>query len=597
MDLKGLLVKLKNVKLEDIKANEERIREDKARKRREMDEQKRYEELKESNLRQLKEREENIKREEEKITKLEVDRKEKEEARAMRLEAKRVAREAKAKEDEIRAKEKLERDKKREEERKIKKEERDRINKESAEINRLCQDWIKLMAHLGLDNEVDETYTLTDIKVEQYGFYCKIRNYAGGTLSKLEADQTVAAIQDNLQCLFITKKTPKTNCLEAKLVTRNTKVKDFVPIKLDPWELYLSNDIASEPIVTSMIEFPHVIITGATGSGKSKLIDILLTNLVSTCNPEEVEIYISQVDKIDQIVYRRTRICKSYVQSVDGTLALTNYLDKIVQERNKILEPYVENNICGQDIKSYNDAVAKGKIKGKKWTTMYLIIDEYSTLMPDGENDKRNKEMKQAIQNNMGHLFQIGRSVGMFIILGLQRGTTDKLPSFCKAMTGNTIAFRVNNKKSSEVAIDCDKAVSLNTREFILKKNDLIYGKSLTITPEIIANYINEFKVNDFSNLIDLSELESEIKNDAENNSGRTKRKTKAERKSEKKKAMEELVDKMQKEEQDEIKDMIKDIESNVAAEKPEEDTSNVINISTKKKEKQKISNKNITNE
>lgn len=454
---------------------------------------------------------------------------------------------------------------------KIKREERIKKENDRMEIAKLCDNWIKLMAHLGLDNDLDETYSLTNIKVEDYGFSCNIRNFSGGTLIDLESDKVVATIQDNFKCIFITKKIIKKNYLEAKFITKDINVNDFEPIKLKPWELYLSNDIASQPIITSMIEYPHLIVTGTTGSGKSKLIDIILTNLIATCSKNEVEIFISQVDKIDQIIYRKAKVCKAYVQSVEKTLLLTNYLDKIVEERNKMLEPYVEDKLCEQNLKSFNQAIDKCKIKEKKWTTMYLVIDEYSTLMPDGESNKEKKEIKKAIQNNMEHLFQVGRSVGVFVILGLQRGTTDKLPSFCKAMAGNTIAFKVNNIKSSEVAIDSNKAVDLKPREFIVKRNDIIFGKSLNISSDIIAKYIDPFKVNDYSNLIELDKnnLGDYIKDNDKEKVG-NKRKTKSQRKSTKKELLQ------SKKDNEEVEEVIKESSK-------EELKSNKNEISTKK--------------
>jgi hypothetical protein len=114
--------------------------------------------------------------------------------------------------------------------------------------------------------------------------------------------------------------------------------------------------------------------------------------------------------------------------------------------------------------------------------------------MPSDSENKEKKSIKNAIQENMERLIQIGRYVGIYVVIGLQRSTVDKLPSFIKAMCNTIATFRVNNKRSSFVAIDSNEAVNLNPRESIIKTNEKVMAKTVTITPAMILNYTEKFR-------------------------------------------------------------------------------------------------------
>jgi DNA segregation ATPase FtsK/SpoIIIE-like protein len=220
--------------------------------------------------------------------------------------------------------------------------------------------------------------------------------------------------------------------------------------------------------------------------GKTKLIDSICTNLIVSNDPQDVSLYFIQVDKSDQVIYRQSKHTRAYADDIYKALAITNYLKAIVESRDKQLRPLIENGIC-ENIEGFNKVYKK--YKQNKFSYIYLIIDEYSSLMPS-DGDKQKKAIKTEIQENMERLIQIGRYVGIYVIVGLQRSTVDKLPSFIKAMCNTVITFKVNNERSSFVAIDSNEATSLIPREFIMKTDKQIYGKTTTITPATILKYI-----------------------------------------------------------------------------------------------------------
>lgn len=372
------------------------------------------------------------------------------------------------------------------------------LSQETKDINRFIYNWIKLMAFTHLDNDLDETFSLTEIKKTTYGYSCNINIVDGLSFSSLESTEMISTIENNLGCKFITGYIPKAQHLDAQFIISNIPSLDFEPYvdakgkKLAPYDLYIGTSIDGEPIIASMLKYPHAIVQGATNMGKTKLIDSICTNLIVSNSPEDLSLYFIQVDKSDQVIYRKCKHTRAYADDIYKALAITNYLKAIVEARDKTLRPMIEEGIC-ENIQAFNKVY---KIyKQNKFSYIYLIIDEYSSLMPNSEGgNKEKKAIKTEIQENMERLIQIGRYVGIYVIVGLQRSTVDKLPSFIKSMCNTVITFHVNNIKSSQVAIDTNEAVELLPREFIMKTTNQIFGKTTTIYPSTILKYITPYK-------------------------------------------------------------------------------------------------------
>lgn len=288
------------------------------------------------------------------------------------------------------------------------------------------------MSYIGLKNAMCETFALRNVKYEVFGFSCNIHAPYGLTLAELEAEKTVNIIQDNLKCLFRIKKVFKSNYVQAKFIIRDIPLVDFKPIKFSPYHLYMSTGIDGQAMTSNMIKYPHVLVQGSTNMGKTKFIDLMITNLITTESPDDVNFYIVQADKFDQVIYRRCKHCKGYAENVVETYCMLRYLLGIVEARSEKLKMLLEKGIC-ENAYQYNEAIDKGILKNEpKWTTLYLVIDEYASLMPDGEYNKEIKEIKQMIQSMMDRILQISRATGLYAILSTQRATIDKMPP-CKS--------------------------------------------------------------------------------------------------------------------------------------------------------------------
>lgn len=380
---------------------------------------------------------------------------------------------------------------KKEPEEKKEAEEKKLTPEEKKKIRELVDDWVKIMAHAGIENKLDQTYSLQDIRIKPYGYECNIRIVPPLTFDSLQSQRMTRVIEDNLGCIFVTTRLPKKKIMQAKFITKDIPEIMYEPIPQHPYELYLGTGIEGEPIKADMLKYPHVVVQGATNMGKTKMIDTAVTNIVNQCSPDQVSLYIIAADKPDQVIYRKCKHTRAYADTLEKTLALTGYLVEVVEKRGKIIEPLMEDGICS-NISGFNKV--HRQYKHGAFTYIYVIIDEYSTLMPGNSDRKDIKKLKQAIQDNIERLIQVGRYVGLYLVIGLQRSTIDKLPPFIKAMCNTVATFRVNNERSSYVAIDSNEAVNLKPRENIIKTDKKEMAMTVTIPQDVILKYTQEFR-------------------------------------------------------------------------------------------------------
>lgn len=360
-------------------------------------------------------------------------------------------------------------------------------------INKLKNKWIEVMAHLKIENMLDETFTLIDIKEQVYGYECLIKIAPGLSFTMLEKESVKSSIEGNLSCIFELSIIPKSDKAKAKFITKTLTNIDFKPVKLKPYEVCFPYLIDGSPLVASMLDYPHIVIQGSNGMGKTKLIDSIIVNLMKSCTEEELQFTIIQVDKSDQIIYKNCKHVYCYAKELNEICIAIIHLAKMIKINNNMLEPYIESGLCN-NIKEYNDCIDKGLIKGEKLKYHYLVIDEYASLMPSQESDKYYKYIKSVIQKSMAEIIRMGRSTGLYCILATQRGTIDMMPSFIKNMANTKATMKVNGLKSTEVN-GFPNSDKLLKRDFMVETDKIYLGRTGNLTPEDVLNYIKEFKI------------------------------------------------------------------------------------------------------
>ncbi|NMM62073.1 DUF87 domain-containing protein [Clostridium sp. P21] len=348
-------------------------------------------------------------------------------------------------------------------------------------ISKLERAWIRILANAGIHNKEKDTFSLTEIESVNYGYNAKVLIPYGLTFEGLKCAMDL--IQDSLPCILMLTKKKNENFALARIIQTPAKVGKFLPPKVKPYEVFLGISFDGEPIIIDMNELPHLFICGSTGSGKSKLVDHILTSLIYNSSMLQLELYLVQIAKEDLYIYEDMDQVRCFATTIKKTYLMLKHIHEKMIERSSLIIPLKKRGIAGK-ITEYN------KRNVCIMSTVYVVIDEFSSLMSKTSDGKQVKEWKSAIMDYLEEIAQIGRSVGVFLILSLQRPTADKLPPFVKAMCNVKISFRQTNKKSSEVALDDDSALNLEPRMAIMDIGERTYLKTLEITDKAIINYL-----------------------------------------------------------------------------------------------------------
>ena len=342
--------------------------------------------------------------------------------------------------------------------------------RESMKIAKFEKKWISLMSNLGLYNKMKQTYSLNKTEITSYGYKALILIVDGLSLEKLESNREY--IQDSYGCMCVFNKAKRSNLIAAEFIFTTPSKLKFEPLeKLKPWQIYLGNNYTGEPILMDMVKWPHILVTGGTRSGKSKMTDCILTSLVTNCTEKELELYLCQVAKSDLILYEDCKQTRAFAETLEKTLTVLEHIENKMDERSELIKPF-RKVAKADNYMDYNRIRAMDKM-----STVYVIFDEMSSLFNTKGCCKEEKEMKEIIVSKIEKIAQYGAGLGAFLICSLQRPTVDNISSFIKSQCTCKISFRQNNSKSSEVALDDPSmALGLDQREFIYYTNNYNYG-------------------------------------------------------------------------------------------------------------------------
>ncbi len=230
--------------------------------------------------------------------------------------------------------------------------------------------------------------------------------------------------------------------------------------------LAVGKDVAGKVIVSDLAEMPHLLIAGATGSGKTVCVNSIIMSILFNVTPEEVKFILVdpkmvELSAFNDIPHLLCPIVTSH-KKVSGVL---NWIVDEMEERYKLFA-----KVGARDIDRYNRKVKEGiNVKDDKEETVYehlpyivLIIDELADLMSIASN-----EIEEAITR----LAQLSRAVGIHMILATQRPSVDVITGTIKANFPARISFKVASKVDSRTVLDANGADKL------LGKGDMLFLK------------------------------------------------------------------------------------------------------------------------
>lgn len=340
---------------------------------------------------------------------------------------------------------------------------------QSREIAQFEKNWITLMANLKLFNEMKQTFSLNNLEKTSYGYKANILIVAALSFNQLDSKREF--IEDYMGCMVVFNKAKRSNIIHAEFIFSIDKGVEYKVVKAKPTELYLANTYSDKPIVIDVVKYPHLLITGGTRSGKSKLMDCMLTNLVCNRNETELELYLCQVAKSDLILYSDCKQTRAFADNLKKTLILLQHIENKMIERDKLIKP-LRKKALADNYMDYNKINTNNQL-----STTYVVFDEMSSLFQTKGNDRNTKKDKENIVQSIRKISQFGAGLGIFLICSLQRPTVDNLDPFIRSQCTCIVSFRQNNSKSSEIVLDDSKmALGLEQREFIYYTNKYNYA-------------------------------------------------------------------------------------------------------------------------
>lgn len=378
-------------------------------------------------------------------------------------------------------------------------------SKKVSAINKFKNEWMDIMTLSGLYNKFCYTYSLNKLKFTSYGLSGQIYIVPPLTFDKLDSNRDM--IEENLGCCIIFNHPRASKWINVKFIFNQNSNKEFEIVKeKSPYIVYLSNDYSGTPIMADLRKYPHLLVTGTTRSGKSKMADCTLTNLIANCSPDDLQLFLCQVAKSDLCLYEDIIHTRAFADNLEKTATVLKYIkDVIMPERINKIKPYRKKAIL-DNVYEYNEL----KKNIDKVPTILICFDEMASLFQTKGNNKEEKAIKEEISGYIESIAQYGASLSIFLYSSVQRPTMDMLPPFIKAMSNIIISLRQANSKSSEVATDNGNlALGLKQREFVYKLDDWDYGLVPLVNNKKIYEYIKPYiKPNHRTLFDDLAKLQ-----------------------------------------------------------------------------------------
>jgi S-DNA-T family DNA segregation ATPase FtsK/SpoIIIE len=217
----------------------------------------------------------------------------------------------------------------------------------------------------------------------------------------------------------------------------------------------LGKDISGESIIGDLTKMPHVLIAGATGSGKSVCINSLIISILYKYNPDEVRLLMVDPKVVELNVYNG--IPHLLIPVVTDPKKAAGALNWAVNEMTRRYQSFAEYGV--RNIESHNE-LAKKKKELTKLPYIVIVVDELADLMMVSANE---------VEDYIARLAQMARAAGMHLVIATQRPSVDVITGVIKANIPSRISFAVSSSIDSRTILDSGGA------EKLLGKGDMLY--------------------------------------------------------------------------------------------------------------------------
>jgi S-DNA-T family DNA segregation ATPase FtsK/SpoIIIE len=235
--------------------------------------------------------------------------------------------------------------------------------------------------------------------------------------------------------------------------------------------VFLGKDSVGRPLIADLAKMPHLLIAGATGSGKSVCINSIIVSLLMTRTPNECQMILIDPKQVEMTAYKNVpHLLAPVVTDMRQAGAVLDWAVKKMEQRYSYLaaagvrQIKEYNALTKEEIASRQDMTVEQLEKKKiPWKLPYvvLVVDELNDLMMIAQ-----KEVEASIMR----LAQKSRAVGIHVVLATQRPSVDVITGVIKSNLPSRIAFRVSSKVDSRTILDCigaDKLLGMGDMLFL----------------------------------------------------------------------------------------------------------------------------------
>lgn len=224
----------------------------------------------------------------------------------------------------------------------------------------------------------------------------------------------------------------------------------------------VGRDIAGQVIVTDLAKMPHLLIAGATGSGKSVCINTLIMSILYKSKPEDVRMIMVDPKVVELNVYNG--IPHLLIPVVTDPKKAAGALNWAVLEMEDRYKKFAELGV--RDLKGYNAKILASELESethKKLPQIVIIVDELADLMMVAQGE---------VEDAICRLAQLARACGIHLVIATQRPSVNVITGLIKANVPSRIAFSVSSGVDSRTIID------MNGAEKLLGKGDMLFYPS-----------------------------------------------------------------------------------------------------------------------
>ncbi|MDH4128766.1 MAG: DNA translocase FtsK, partial [Spirochaetota bacterium] len=249
----------------------------------------------------------------------------------------------------------------------------------------------------------------------------------------------------------------------------------------------LGKGISGRTIIADLVTMPHLLIAGATGSGKSVFVNTLICSLLYSKTPSEARFIMIDPKRVELKMYNEIpNLIAPVITEPKKAVASLKWTVKEMERRYKLLERYN----C-RDIRSFNNKISLMKSKDPHYLVdlpleyLIVIIDEFADLMMVCGKDA---------EEQVSRLAAMSRAVGIHLVVATQRPSVDVITGIIKANFPARIAFQVSSKTESRIILDTNGA------EKLLGKGDLLFSSPGLGNPiRIQGAFLSDDEVSDIT--------------------------------------------------------------------------------------------------